>query len=122
MKGEEVCAESRRRALGLARLAAGVEASTLKLIIDEQEAINAALDMANRGDLVLIFGDATSRCWKQIITYTPSETAAEASPVDDHVEASLLAELSTPRGLDIREFESLIIDERGARLAAENAD
>jgi cyanophycin synthetase len=103
-------------------LASGIDESQLSIIIDEQEAVTAGLDMARRGDLLVIFGDAPTRCWKQITTYKSDETTAGSTPLDDRLEPVLLAEFSTPNGIDIAEFESLIIDERGARLAAEESD
>jgi cyanophycin synthetase len=103
-------------------LTCGMDESQLSVIIDEQEAVTAGLDMARRGDLLVIFGDAPTRCWKQIITYKADEATAGSAPLDDRLEPALLAEFSTPNGIDISEFESLIIDERGARLAAEESD
>ncbi|MBM65887.1 MAG: cyanophycin synthetase [Myxococcales bacterium] len=103
-------------------LAAGVEADRLEVIVDEEEAVNSALERAKRGDLLLIFGDASTRCWKQIITHQPAERDNEAPSTADGDIGPVLAELSTPQGLDLRAFEALVIDERGARLAAEEAD
>ena len=57
-------------------LASGVDAYAIKIIIDEQEAVDAGLRMAQRGDLLLIFGDATTRCWKQIVSFTPADASA----------------------------------------------
>ena len=39
----------------------------ISIIPDEQEAIDAALRMGRPGDLVLVFADALTRSWKQII-------------------------------------------------------
>src|SRR5262249_53313273 len=43
----------------------GVAADRISTIIDEREAVDAALEMARPGDLLLIFGDNITRCWKQ---------------------------------------------------------
>ena len=78
--------------------------------------------MAQRGDLVLIFGDATTRCWKQIIAFKPDDGATDGSNGRADLGESLRAEFSSPKLLDLPSLESLIIDERGARLAAEDSD
>jgi cyanophycin synthetase len=103
-------------------LANGVDAYSIKIIIDEQEAVDAALQMAQRGDLVLIFGDATTRCWKQIISFKPDDGAISTTDGKADLGDSLRAEFSSPKLLDLPSLESLIIDERGARLAAEDSD
>ena len=47
----------------------GIISDRIEIIVDEQEAINAALTKAQPGDLVLIFADALARGWKQITTF-----------------------------------------------------
>jgi cyanophycin synthetase len=47
----------------------GVAESAIELIPDEQAAIEAALRMGQPGDLLLIFADALTRSWKQIIKF-----------------------------------------------------
>src|SRR5690606_10983295 len=51
--------------------AAGVDRSAISVIPDEQEAIEAALRMGQPGDLLLVFADALTRSWKQIIKFRP---------------------------------------------------
>ena len=46
-------------------------AEQISIIPDEQEAIDAALRMGRPGDLVLIFADALTRSWKQVIKFRP---------------------------------------------------
>ena len=41
----------------------------ISIIPDEQEAIDAALSMGQPGDLLLMFADALTRSWKQIIKF-----------------------------------------------------
>src|SRR5580700_3017555 len=60
--------------------AAGVAESTISVIPDEQEAIAAALEMGQPGDLLLVFADALVRSWKQITKFKPLGTPA-AAPV-----------------------------------------
>ena len=54
-----------------ALLANGVSADQILVIPDEQAAVDAALHEAQPGDLVLIFGDAITRSWKQVIQFRP---------------------------------------------------
>ncbi len=59
---------------------AGIEPSRIVRIESEADAIHAALSRAVAGDVVLIFGDEVTRCWKQIIYFggkKPSEGPAD---------------------------------------------
>ena len=47
-------------------LAAGISNDQIRVIPDEAEAVDAALEAAEEGDLVLIFGDQIDRTWRQI--------------------------------------------------------
>jgi cyanophycin synthetase len=59
----------------------GVPASAISIIPDEQEAIDAALDMGRPGDLLLIFADALIRSWKQITKYKSATSPAATGEV-----------------------------------------
>lgn len=100
-----------------------VPESAIKVIADEQEAIDAALNLAEPDDLLLVFGDAITRCWKQITQFnrdselpdmrpdTPSkEQTLKVVPMLDSVE-------SDPFILD--DGMKLIKDERGVRIVEE---
>jgi cyanophycin synthetase len=91
----------------------GVGADKVTIIPDEQEAIAAALAMARPLDLLLIFGDNITRCWKQIIYFKREgdAPAATTAPLPLALEAG--AELATLEG------STLIRDERGVRMARE---
>ncbi|WP_372570697.1 cyanophycin synthetase [Ruegeria jejuensis] len=91
----------------------GVPESAISIIPDEVEAVNAGLEMAASGDLLVIFGDDSARCWKQIIYHNAGDAEAEA-------------EVQSLRPAAVTDFEemldsdqSLIRDERGVRLARE---
>lgn len=111
----------------------GVKEGQIQVIPDEVEAVDAALNMAERDDLLLVFGDNISRTWKQIIYFnrpqdeqgdepdTPtapsavidvanvslSDPLADATPVDDAPE---LPENILMGGL------RMVRDSRGVRL------
>ncbi|MFO0663083.1 MAG: cyanophycin synthetase [Polyangiaceae bacterium] len=106
-------------------LTCGFPADKIRIVIDEQEAVEASLKLAQTGDLVLIFGDKVSRCWKQII-YFKGDGTTEGS------QRSLPRDASAPRmnvlSEDAREAAeatvlgglTVIQDERGVRLARED--
>ena len=101
--------------------ASGVDAKRITIIPEEQEAVEAALRMARAGDLLLVFGDEITRCWKQIIHFTPDGalrpvTAEFAVPRPAAAPSAPTAELVQ------REMGSLVRDERGVRLARESDD
>ncbi|SLN33316.1 cyanophycin synthetase [Ruegeria meonggei] len=95
----------------------GVDAAAITIIPDEVEAVSAALEQAAQGDLLVIFGDDTTRCWKQIIYFNSDGEAPEAAP---------MASPTEPAFEDMFEGDqNLIRDERGVRLArdiSEDAD
>lgn len=59
-------------------LAGGYPDERIVVIPDERAAIDAALEYCERDDLLLIFGDAISRCWKQVTRH--GQTLAGRAP------------------------------------------
>ncbi len=108
-RGHDEIPQLLRRAL----IDAGTGEEMISIIPDEVEAVNTALEMAVPGDLVVIFGDDTTRCWKQIIYFNSDgeETVAEATV------APVMSEPSFEEVID--SDQTLIRDERGVRLARE---
>ena len=51
----------------------------ISIIPDEQEAIDAALNMGQPGDLLLVFADALVRSWKQITKLRASRVCSATS-------------------------------------------
>ncbi|MBK8180548.1 MAG: cyanophycin synthetase [Planctomycetes bacterium] len=94
----------------------GVPRDRIAVIPDEQEAVASVLAMARPHDLVLIFGDAIKRTWRQITGFRPEVTEARTETVApvrrDPVE---LPELTFGG-------DALVRDERGVRLAREVDD
>jgi cyanophycin synthetase len=103
--------------------AAGVASQTISVIPDEQEAINAALEMGQPGDLLLIFADALVRSWKQIIKFKPAGAAAPQPlppPLPPVIEAaSYGGKREAPASFSL---EGLIRDERGVHFAPDAED
>ncbi len=96
---------------------AGVAREVIQQIPDEQEAVEAALRMAASGDLVLVFADALTRTWKQIIRFEPDGKLArtagkpEAPALDTTLDEQIVAAM-----------EGVVRDERGLRFEREESD
>jgi len=99
------------RLLRAALMEEGVPAQKIEMIPDEQEAVGTVLRAARPGDLVLIFADALTRTWDQVVHFHPDESQ------DGHPQAPATVEPATAE-LDLEEGR-LIRDERGVRLARE---
>ena len=105
------------RILAKALREAGVADAAISLIPDEQEAIEAGLQMGKPGDLLVIFADALTRSWKQIIRFQPdgampkSSKPAEVPTLETNLDAQLVAAM-----------EGVVRDERGLRFEREEAD
>ncbi len=93
----------------------GTTAEQILVIPDEQMAVDAALREAEAGDLVLIFGDAITRSWKQVIQFRPDAASrpAERPRVSRPEPALALAAESLILEDRRREF---VRDVRGVRL------
>ncbi len=91
----------------------GVKEQNTQIVSDETQAIETALQQAQEGDLVLIFGDDITRSWKQIIGFNTENQKPSEPSNDTHISSVIINQ-------DEKEFiESmdLIKDERGVRLA-----
>ena len=100
-------------------VASGVDADAITILPQEPDAVQAALDMAATGDLLLIFGDKVNRTWKQIINYSPDlATKPQASePRPAPVPAALDTSATQLTG-----DEEIVTDERGVWIAREEED
>jgi len=116
-----------------ALLAEGVKEEAISVIPQEEIAVAAALEIAEAGDLLLIFGDDVSRCWKQIIYFNrppedrvepAEELSAPSAITEESVSDPLAAAKPVPDAPEIPEpaMEGgwrLVREERGVRLASE---
>jgi len=118
----------------------GVADRSISIIPDEQAAIDAALQMGEPGDLILIFADALARSWKQITKFKPSGTASAPSTVartadgkgngatlhPDRAGVSLHPDRAAPVPIEAAaaelNLEGLLRDDRGIRMAPESDD
>jgi cyanophycin synthetase len=101
-------------------MANGVSADQIRVIPDEQAAIDSALREAEAGDLVFIFADAITRSWKQVIQFRPD---AAPRPVDRAPRVSRPEQVLVTSGGGLadprREF---VRDSRGVRMAREEQE
>ncbi len=88
----------------------GVSEDAIQFPASETEAVQTALEMARPNDLVLIFCDGITRCWKQIIYFRPKE-AAKPVPPERMVAAA---------GFDVPEGFRVLSDERGVRIVPQD--
>ncbi len=84
----------------------GVPEDAIEIIDSETASVEAALTMARPNDLVLIFCDAITRCWKQIIYFHPKEKPAPVPPET----------LVAAAGFDVPEGFRILSDDRGVRI------
>jgi cyanophycin synthetase len=112
----------------------GVSETSISIIPDEQDAIEAAMRMGRQGDLVLVFADALTRSWKQITKFdsgrvAAGDAAARGSPAQRGADPDVPSgeQLLRPGDAPVAsastlDLEGLIRDERGVRLAPEVDD
>lgn len=88
-RGDAEVPEMLRKAL----MDKGVPAETIQVIPSEEEAVDAALGMAQTDDLLLIFGDNISRTWKQIIYFNRPQDPPDGDAVSDvRTEAAIVTD------------------------------
>ncbi len=103
-----------------ALLTAGVAAEQILVIPDEQLAVDTALREAQPADLLLVFADAITRSWKQVIQFRPEAPARLVErPRVSRPEAPVAAVMTPLMDEGRREF---VRDTRGVWLAREEAD
>jgi cyanophycin synthetase len=95
----------------------GVSAETIDVIPNEQEAVDAALRMADDGDLLVIFGDAIARTWNQIVNFAEG---VERAPIESAPSAP--ASLPELPEITLDDGQPLVRDERGVRIARQLED
>ncbi len=109
----------------------GVPQSAIEIIPEEQAALEAALRMGRPDDLLLVFADALTRSWKQIIKFKPEAAAdaalaARSGPVRRMVRAAPApAEENASFAVQddaALEAQGFVRDERGLRFVGEAAD
>jgi cyanophycin synthetase len=102
---------------------AGVGPARITRIESEREAVDAALAMAQPGDVLLIFGDDVTRTWKQIIYFggrRPVESAA-AAPQAGYLAAAAEPAATAPAPARERSRHASASEEQAERAAGGEA-
>uniref|UniRef100_UPI00286B7FE9 Mur ligase family protein n=1 Tax=Tabrizicola sp. TaxID=2005166 RepID=UPI00286B7FE9 len=94
----------------------GVDAGAIHIVPDEVEALAFGLNMAAEGDLLVINGDDTVRCWKQIIYFK------DPNKVDAPTAASKPRPVVVGMEDLITDTDTIVRDERGVRLARDTGE
>jgi cyanophycin synthetase len=97
---------------------AGVDASAIEIVPEEHRAVDHALRIARRDDLVLILGDQINRSWEQITSFTAD---SDAPPADAPESLPPLRSPAAGAAFEL-EGQTIIRDERGVRIAKEIND
>jgi cyanophycin synthetase len=108
------------RMLRDALIGKGVPSAAIEMVPDEQQAHQRALSLAQPGDLVLLFADALTRTWKQVINFKPDSAPAPPERVRP-VAAITVPDLPAVEVPSLN-GDTLVRDERGVRLARETED
>ncbi|MBT8049360.1 MAG: cyanophycin synthetase [Xanthomonadales bacterium] len=95
-------------------LKSGVAKQHASVVPAETEAVQAALEMAGKGDLVVIFGDNIERCWNQVAGHQAK--AGDADSDTPQITAQSFVE-EDPEAFTLDPGSELIRDERGVRIA-----
>jgi len=104
-------------------LAHGVPAEQILIIPDEQAAIDRALREAQAGDLVLLFADAITRSWKQVIQFRPEAPVRTVERrKQPRPEPAMVGEPVGTAPLVDEGRREFVRDVRGVRLAREADD
>ena len=93
----------------------GIADSAITIVPEEVEAVDTALTMAEKGDLVMIFADALARTWKQITKFgiggDEGYEAARGGAVEALAPTSL--DPAEDHAYDATEMQGMVRDDRG---------
>ena len=88
---------------------AGLAPDCVEIVADEQAAVQRGLETSRPGDLLVVFGDAITRCWKQIVQFDSPHREAE-------VEAGPPELLPEGEAFALRDRQRVARDGRGVHL------
>jgi cyanophycin synthetase len=92
----------------------GVPKKAIEVIPDEVNAIQRGLTLAQPGDMLMVFGDNLTRCWKQIINFNKDVEIPESPQTSKPKTDDTIVDFIEP--FTLGEGQRLIRDERGVRL------
>jgi len=95
----------------------GIDESNIKVIAEEEAAIDYALNDAKEGDLLVITADDLVRSWKQIINLN-----SDKEETKETIPGTKVFVQEKAKRFVLDQDEELIIDERGVRLASSDVE
>jgi len=95
----------------------GIDDSNIKVIAEEEAAIDYALNDAKEGDLLVITADDLVRSWKQIINLN-----SDKEETKETIPGTKVFVQEKAKRFVLDQDEELIIDERGVRLASSDVE
>ena len=100
-----------------AAMEAGLAEDCIDVIPDEERALDHALRIGQRGDLLIVFGDKISRCWKQITKFHGDSSGTDRAQVNVGALAAESNAATSAPALDLDgQVHAVITDDRGVRL------
>jgi cyanophycin synthetase len=100
-------------------IASGIDQKAIEIVPQEVVSVARALEMAQEGDLVVLFADDVRRSWNQVLHFESdsedTSTAVESKPAHSFVEED-------PEAFSLEPGTRLVRDERGVRLAREEEE
>jgi len=97
-------------------MANGVDESAIEIVPLEVESVARALEMAQEGDLVVLFADDVRRSWNQVTHYESDSDTPDTSEVTKPAHSFVEVD---PEAFSLEPGARLVRDERGVRLARE---
>jgi cyanophycin synthetase len=95
-----------------------IDESNIIIIPDEVAAIDKALAMAAQNDLVMIFGDAVTRCWKQVINFGDKSSRQFVKKEEPIQTVVSMLETNVPDSFVLEDGMNIVEDERGVRVVS----
>ena len=96
-----------------------IEEEAIIVIADEVEAVDAALALGEPDDLVMIFGDTITRCWKQIIGFNNNGEPRPEKPTKPVQTVVSMLETNEPDTFVLGSGMKIVSDSRGVRVVEE---
>ncbi|WP_068546056.1 cyanophycin synthetase [Thalassotalea crassostreae] len=100
---------------------AGIREEQIFIIPDEVEAIEKSLQLADRDDLVMVFGDNITRSWKQIINFNSDKPVSENEQTPVQTVVSML-DTNEPDPFVLEQGLKIVQDSRGVRVVNEEIE
>jgi len=97
----------------------GVAESAIEVVASEEDAVNHALKQCGPGDLLVVLGDAITRCWKQIIGFNSGDLVESEIPSAPQTSAEKLYQ-PVEQIFELEEGQKLVKDNRGVRIVVEH--